>query len=152
MEAIKHIAASGEPKKYFMDNENFFSRVIFPALCMLVTGLSEPFWWILAILFLMTCDFFLRVLTLKNGEFSSGKMWKSVNKFGKGIIFILVAFFLQKAIVPDLPLVKIIGGLMIASELKSIDEKAKEIYGFSLFDFVIDRLIRRKNSNGSNNS
>jgi hypothetical protein len=58
-----------------------------------------------------------------------------------------VAFFVQKTIVPDIPLLKIVGGLMIASELKSIDEKAKEIYGFSLFDTVISRLIKKKDEN-----
>lgn len=127
-----------------MGKEDVFSSIILPSLCMFITGLSEPFWWMLAIGFLMSCDFGLRVLTLKAGEFDSKKMWASVNKFGKGAIFILVAFFLQKFIVPDLPLVKITGGLMIASELKSIDEKAKEIYGFSLFDAVISRLTKKK--------
>lgn len=135
-----------------MDKEDIFSRIILPALAMLAVNLSEPFWWMLAIGFLMLCDFGIRVSMLKKGEFDSKKAWASVNKLGRSSIFIAVAFFLQQAIVPDLPLVKITGGLMIASELKSIDEKAKEVYGFSLFDFVIDRLLRRKDDNGGNNN
>jgi hypothetical protein len=134
-------------KNDFMTKEDFFSRVILPALCVLVTNLSEPFWWMLSIGFLMACDFGIRVTTLKGGEFSSRKMWASVNKFGRGLIFIAVAFFIQKTIVPDIPLLKIVGGLMVASELKSIDEKAKEIYGFSLFEAVISRLTKKKDDN-----
>jgi hypothetical protein len=49
--------------------------------------------------------------------------------------------------VPDIPVLKIVGGLMIASELKSIDEKAKIIYGFSLFETVINRLTKKKDDN-----
>jgi hypothetical protein len=131
----------------FMVKEDLFSRVILPALCVIATNLSEPFWWMLSIGFLMACDFGIRITTLKKGEFDSKKMWASVNKFGRGLIFISVAFFVQKTIVPDIPLLKIVGGLMVASELKSIDEKAKEIYGFSLFDFVIHRLTNKKNNN-----
>src|SRR3972149_12270541 len=112
-----------------MVKDDVFSKVILPALCMLFSYLGEPFWWMLSIGFLMACDFGIRILTLKPGEFDSRKMWVSVNKFGKGLIFIAVAFFIQEAIVPDIPLLKIVGGLMIASELKSIDEKAKEVYG-----------------------
>ncbi len=131
---------------YFMTKEDFFSRIIFPALCVLATNLSEPFWWILTIGFLMVCDFGIRVSTLKKGEFDSKKMWATVNKFGRGLIFIAVAFFIQKTIVPDIPLLKIVGGLMVASELKSIDEKAKEIYGFSLFETAINRLSKKKDN------
>lgn len=127
-----------------MQKENVFSTVILPALCVLGASLMEPFLWMLAIGFLMACDFGLRALTLKPGEFSSKRMWDSVNKFGKGAIFIAVTFFLQKVLFPDIPLLKIIAGLMIASELKSIDEKAKEIYGFSLFDFLIEKLNKKK--------
>lgn len=130
-----------------MMKEDFFSKIILPALCVLATNLSEPFWWILSIGFLMTCDFGIRVSTLQKGEFDSKKMWASVNKFGRGLIFIAVAFFVQKTIVPDIPLLKIVGGLMVASELKSIDEKAKEIYGFSLFEAVISRLSKKKDDN-----
>jgi hypothetical protein len=39
---------------------------------------------------------------------------------------------------------------MVASELKSLDEKAKEIYGFSMFEAVISRLTKKKDNNGSN--
>lgn len=147
MEALKHIIQNGEPKNYFMVKEDIFSKVILPALCMLVTYLSEPFWWMLSIGFLMTCDFGIRVLTLKAGEFDSKKMWASVNKFGRGLIFISVAFFVEKTIAPDIPFLKIVGGLMVASELKSIDEKAKQIYGFSLYETVISKLTKKKDDN-----
>lgn len=136
-------------KNIFMTKDDVFSRIILPALCMLATNLSEPFWWMVSIGFLMACDFGLRVLSLKEGEFDSHKMWATVNKFGRGLIFIAVAFFIQTSVVPDIALVKIVGGLMVASELKSIDEKAKEIYGFSLFDFVIEKLVKKKNGTNS---
>lgn len=95
----------------------------------------------------MACDLGIRILTLKPNEFDSKRIKETYRKFGNGLIFIAVSFFVQKAIVPDIPLLKIVGGLMIASELKSIDEKAKQIYGFSLFDTVINKLIKKKDEN-----
>jgi len=140
VEAIK-------PNSEFMIKEDFFSKVILPALCLLATYLNEPFWWMLSIGFLMSCDLGIKILSLKPHQFDSQKIKESYRKFGTGLIYISVAFFVEEIIVPDIPVLKIVGGLMIASELKSIDEKAKIIYGFSLFETVISRLSKKKDDN-----
>lgn len=130
-----------------MVKDDIFSRIILPALCLLVTYLSAPFWWMLSIGFLMGCDLGIKILSLKPNEFDSKKIKETYRKFGTGLIYISVAYFVEKIIVPDIPVLKIVGGLMVASELKSLDEKGKEIYGFSLFETVINRLGKKKDDN-----
>jgi len=42
------------------------------------------------------------------------------------------------------PVIKVIASVIIIAELKSLDEKAKIIWGVSFFGFLIDRLTPKK--------
>lgn len=132
MEAVKPI----EQKVTIME------KYIIPAAIALSTYLAPTFYWFGAIGFFIVADLVLRLLICKrnNIEIVSEKMWRTVYKFGVGCIFILVGYICQKLFVPDIPVMKIIGSYLILVELKSIDEKAKETTGFSLFSIVIERL------------
>jgi hypothetical protein len=100
------------------------------------------FYWFGAIGFFIFTDLIVRVLIIKRngGSVESRKMWRTAYKFGIGCAFILAGFGCQKLFVPDIPVMKIIGSYLIMVELKSLDEKAKELTGFSLFTFVIDKI------------
>lgn len=92
-------------------------------------------------------DFALRtMIILRNNpsNFVSSKAWRTVYKFGIGTVFILVAYVAQKLFVPDIPIMKILGSFLILVEMKSIDEKAKEATGYSLFSLIIDKLMPKK--------
>lgn len=118
-------------------------KYIIPFLITVSTCLAPTFYWFGAIGFFMAADVALRSLIIfrkDSNEWLSGKLWRTVWKFGIGCIFILVAYACEKLFVPDIPVMKIIGSYLILVELKSIDEKAREITGFSLFSLVIERL------------
>lgn len=88
----------------------------------------------------------LRLILCKKAciEIVSEKLWRTVYKFGAGATFILIAFACEKLFIPDIPVMKIIGSYLILVELKSIDEKAKEMTGISLFSIVIEKLTPKK--------
>jgi len=121
-------------------------KYIIPLFIAISTYFAPTFYWFGAIGFFITADLVLRLIACKktNEEIVSSKMWRTVYKFGAGATFILVAFACEKLFIPDIPIMKIIGSYLILVELKSIDEKAKEMTGFSLFSLVIDKLNPKK--------
>lgn len=121
-------------------------KYILPLFIVLATYFAPTFYWFGAIGFFITADLVLRMILLKknNEEIVSHKMWRTVYKFGAGATFILVAFVCEKLFIPSMPVMKIIGSYLILVELKSIDEKAKEMTGVSLFSLVIDKLTPKK--------
>ena len=127
-------------------NITIMEKYIMPLFIALATYFAPTFYWFGAIGFFITADLVLRLIICKkaNVNIESGKMWRTVYKFGAGATFILVAFACEKLFVPDIPIMKIIGSYLILVELKSIDEKAKEMTGFSLFSLVIDKLNHKK--------
>jgi hypothetical protein len=127
-------------------NPTLMEKYIIPFLITVSTFFAPTFYWFGAIGFFIAADLVLRLIICKKAGVSidSNKMWRTVYKFGAGCIFILVAFACEKLFVPDIPVMKIIGGYLILVELKSIDEKAKEMTGFSLFSLVIDKLNPKK--------
>lgn len=124
----------------------FIGDYIMPFLVIAFTFLAPTFYWIGSIGFFITCDLMLRILLcLKNKqEIYSSRLWKTVYKFGAGMIFIFVAFACEKMFLPNVPFLEIIGGYLILVELKSIDEKAQEWTGYSLFSLVVEKLMPKK--------
>lgn len=120
----------------------FLEKYIFPLFVLIFTYLSPIFYWFGAIGFFITLDLLVRLMIIKRdgGVILSRKLWRTAYKFGIGCVFILVAFGCEKMFVPDIPVMKIIGGYLILVELKSLDEKAKELTGFSFFTLIIDKL------------
>lgn len=116
--------------------------------------LSPTFYWIFAVGGFISADLVLRLLICKrNGvPIRSEKMWRTVYKFGFAMIFILTAHLFQYIFYADIPIVKIIASYLILVELRSIDEKAQEITGNSLFNIVIDKFsIKPKDKNDKDN-
>ena len=124
----------------------FIEKYVFPFLITSWIFIIPVMYWTTAILFFMLSDLALRVLICKrNGiPIESFKMWRTVYKFGTGFIFILVAYACQLLFMEDIPIMKIVGSFLILVELKSIDEKAKEITGYSIFSLVIEKLTPKK--------
>lgn len=121
-------------------------KYIIPFAIAAGTYFAPTFYWFGTIGFFIVADLILRLIICKKAEveIQSEKLWRTVYKFGAGCVFILVAFACEKLFVPDIPVMKIIGSYLILVELKSIDEKAKEMTGFSLFSLVIDKLNPKK--------
>lgn len=121
-------------------------KYILPALVVVYTFIAPTFYWLGVIGFFICADLALRLLIcLKKGDqIESRKLWKTVYKFGVAMVFILVAFACQKLFMPDIAFMKIIGAYLILVELKSIDEKALEITGYSLFNIIIEKLTPKK--------
>lgn len=123
-------------------------KYLSPLFTILFTYFAPTFFWIAAIGFFIFADFALRTLLILRtnpSEFVSSKAWKTVYKFGMGLIFIVVAYVTQRLFAPDVPIMKILGSFLILVELKSIDEKAKESTGYSLFTLVVEKLMPKKN-------
>lgn len=129
-----------------MQQETLASKYLFPFIVLVWTFISPTFYWILSIGFFIAMDLLLRILLcLRSGEtVESSKMWKTSYKFFMASIFIIVAHVSQQLFVPDIPFMKIVGSYLIIHELKSIDEKAQEATGVSLFNLVISKLLPKK--------
>lgn len=130
-----------------MNNKiTFMEKYIIPLLIAIGTFLLPVVYWFSAIGFFIGADLALRLILCKKHdvEIVSSKMWKTVWKFAGGCTFILVAYGCQILFVPDVPMMKIAGGYLILVELKSIDEKAQEMTGYSLFNIVISKLLPKK--------
>ena len=130
-----------------MDNKiTIMEKYIIPALIVIGTFLLPVLYWFLAIGFFIGADLALRLVLCKRNKvlIVSDKMWRTVYKFMGGCVFILVAYACQILFVPDIPMMKIAGGYLILVELKSIDEKAFEMTGYSLFNIVINKLTPDK--------
>lgn len=125
---------------------NFMGEYVLPFLVVAYTFFAPTLYWIGAIGIFISADLALRLLLLlKEGKrIESSKLWRTAYKFGAGMIFIMVAFVCEKMFLPDMPFLQIIGGYLIFVELKSIDEKAFEWTGYSLFSLVVDKLTPKK--------
>lgn len=124
----------------------FFEKYVLPFLISCVTFITPAVYWMTAIGFFIMADLGLRLLIClrKNEPIVSSKLWKTIYKMGVSMIFILVAFACEYMFAPDIPFTKIVGSFMILVEIKSIDEKAYEITGYSLFSLIIDKLTPKK--------
>lgn len=127
--------------------EGIFSKYILPFLALVYTYFAPTVYWITAVGFFIMADFLLRTLLILRSDpskFVSARAWKTVYKFGMGGLFIIVAYVAQRMFSPDVPVMKILASFLILVELKSIDEKAKEATGYSLFSLVVEKLMPKK--------
>jgi len=79
---------------------------------------------------------------------TSRKMYKTIPKLLIYISVILIVYY-SNIYIFEVPmdLHKIVGGFILLTEFKSIDENINLILGFSLFSQLTDLLSRGKNSN-----
>lgn len=123
-------------------SENIFYKFIAPALTFVYVFFAPAFYWIAAVGFFIVADLILRMLICKknNVPIYSERMWRTVYKFGTALIFILTAHVFQVIFGTDIPIMKIIASYLILVELRSIDEKAQEVTGSSMFKIVIEKF------------
>lgn len=136
MEAIKHIHEPTTMEKY-----------ILPFLISSLTLLAPAFSWFYIVGFFILADFAVKSLIVirdNPDNWVSGKAWRTGFKLGVSLIFIIAGWVTETYIVKDVPVMKVMASFMILVELKSLDEKAKEIWGISLFGFIIDKLTPKK--------
>jgi len=129
--------------------EVFFYKFILPLVTILWVFFAPIFYWMGIIGFFIFSDLLLRLLICKrNGiEIRSDKLWRTVYKLSYSLTFLMIAYFSSIILETDIPFMKIIASYLILTELKSIDEKAVEITGSSLFKIVIDKFsIASKNA------
>lgn len=130
-----------------VEKQDLMEKYILPFIITVTTFFAPALYWVSLIGFFILVDFGLRSLIVirdNPSNWVSSKAWRTVFKLGISLIFIISAFVSEKYIVPDVPVMKVIGSFLILVELKSIDEKAKEIFGFSLFSIVIDKITPKK--------
>ena len=97
------------------------------------------------IFILIICDFLFglyRAWKTKE-EISSRKMSHTISKILLYELAILALFLIEKyVIMEEIPLTKIVAGVIAMVELKSIDESFQKIFGFSIYNNLKDKLQR----------
>ena len=84
----------------------------------------------------------------KGDEINSRKMGHSISKMFLYNMAVLSVFMLEKIIVgTDMQFTKIAVGVIAMVELKSIDESFRLLYGFSIYESIVDKLKRGTNEN-----
>lgn len=81
-------------------------------------------------------------------QINSRKMGHTISKMFLYNMAVLSVFMLEKIIVgTDMQFTKIAVGVIAMVELKSIDESFRILYGFSIYESLIERLKRGTNEN-----
>ena len=105
---------------------------------------------VLIIIAAVFIDFSLAVYNAwkKGVPITSRKMYKTIPKLLIYISVILIVYY-SNIYIFEVPmdLHKIVGGFILLTEFKSIDENINLILGFSLFNQLTDFLSRGKNTN-----
>ncbi len=129
------------------DSISYMEKYILPFLISSLTLLAPALSWFYIVGFFIIADFAVKSLMVirdDKDKWVSGKAWRTAFKLGVSLIFIIAAWVTETYIVKDVPVMKIMASFMILVEIKSLDEKAKEIWNISLFGFVIDKLTPKK--------
>ena len=124
----------------------FFSRLdfLFAAILGVLTPVSPI---IYTLTFVIVCDFLFgiyRAYKCKE-EITSRKMAQTLPKLLLYNIIIIALFLVDKYVMnTGIGLEKVAATLMILIEMKSVDESFKSIFGYSLWNKVIDSIERGK--------
>jgi hypothetical protein len=115
--------------------KNFLLKSLDAFAIYLLAYFAPTFTMLLAIGFLVFCDFITGMMASKKRgeEIRSKKMRPTIMKGFGYMVAILVAHVFQKHFIPNFEVMKIIAGLIAFIELKSLDENFKDITGKSLF-------------------
>jgi len=102
-----------------------------------------PILW--TMVFLIVVDFITGVVAAIRAKESvqSKKLFNTVSKFFIYNLVILSAHFIELHVIPDLPMLKIVGGFIAITELKSIFENFNKIYGINIWDYVKEAISRK---------
>lgn len=81
-------------------------------------------------------------------EINSRKMGHSISKLFLYNLAVLSVFMLEKLVFgTDTQFTKVVVGVVAMVELKSIDESFRILYGFSIYESLIDKIKRGTNEN-----
>lgn len=81
-------------------------------------------------------------------EINSRKMGHTISKLFLYNLAILSVFMLEKLVFgTDVQFTKVVVGVIAMVELKSIDESFRILYGFSIYESLIDKIKRGTNEN-----
>ena len=126
--------------------KSFFGRLDF--LFVAILGVLTPVAPIIYTLtFVIICDFLFglyRAFKCKE-EITSRKMAQTLPKLFLYNVIIIALFLVDKYVMnTGIGLEKVAATLMILIEMKSVDESFKTIFGYSLWNKVIDSIERGK--------
>jgi len=76
--------------------------------------------------------------------FSSRKLSVTLSKTIFYLVAILLAEGVRVAFEIEIPLPKLVVGIITTVELKSLDEHFKDLYGFSLFSKMLEKFTRKQ--------
>lgn len=94
-----------------------------------------------AVLFVVLSDLITGTIAArKRGDFSSKGLKSSVPKFIVYFVAVMVANVVQRMYLSQIPAVKIIAGLIIWIEVRSINENIEESTGVNLFQTLVDKI------------
>ena len=130
-----------------IDTTTAFEKYVLPLLIAGYAILSPALTWFYIVGFFILADFAVKSLLVirdDKDQFVSSKIWRTVNKLGLSLVFIIAGFVAETYLAKGVPVIKVIASVIIIAELKSLDEKAKIIWGVSFFGFLIDRLTPKK--------
>lgn len=101
----------------------------------------------LTVTFFVIADTILAIIVVIRNEgwigLKSWGLWRMLSKITSAGIFLMVANVVQKEYLTSLDCLKIVGCGLIIAELKSLDEKAMDLYGISLYKTIIDKLTKK---------
>lgn len=81
-------------------------------------------------------------------EINSRKMGHTISKLFLYNLAVLSVFMLEKLVFgTDTQFTKVVVGVIAMVELKSIDESFRILYGFSIYESLIDKIKRGTNEN-----
>lgn len=81
-------------------------------------------------------------------EINSRKMGHTISKLFLYNLAVLSVFMLEKLVFgTDTQFTKVVVGVVAMVELKSIDESFRILYGFSIYESLIDKIKRGTNEN-----
>ena len=102
-----------------------------------------PILW--TMVFLIVVDFITGVVAAikKKQQVQSRKFFNTISKFFIYNLVILSAHFIGLHVIPDLPMLKIVGGFIAITELKSIFENFSKIYGINIWEYVKEAISRK---------
>ena len=131
--------------------EKIIDLVIY-MLLWLYSYFSPAYHFVAMIGFLVLCDTITGILSSIKTEdgydwcnFRSRKLRNTLSKFTAYAVAIFVATVIQKEIIQDVPLIRIIGGFICFIEIKSLNENIEVVTGVNFLKSITDGIREKFN-------
>jgi hypothetical protein len=124
---------------------SWFDETLIFLVAYAATFLAPTGPWLATIGFLVIADMILAIIRAYKqpggiNNIQSRKLRRTITKFVVYAIAILTAYIIELNFLPGMMIMKLIAGLIAASEIKSIDENIEKITGTSLFKSIIRKF------------